>query len=706
LSEVAYGDNKLKIIKQRKLVTDMAIFHMSFQNISAGKMRSAVASAAYRSGEKLLDEKENRSYFYARSVMPESFILTPNNAPEWANDRVRLWNEVEKKDRKSNSRYAKEFNVALPVELSNEEQKELLTKYVQENFVDQGMVADVAIHRDHPDNPHAHVMLTNRPFNSDGTWGIKSKKQYILDENGNKTYTKSGYARNRKIWLTDWDKKEKINEWRHNWAVSVNMVLEAKKLPDRISEKSYLEQGINEVPTKHIGINSKRHERASFNQQVKELKKLNAQYNNVKEKLGHKRHLDMLSKHFSFNEKKLVKELSHELKTFVNLETIDDKRRMLFNWKNSLLIKHAVGEDITKQLLMVSQEENSLKKADQLLNTVTDRTVKKLYPELDFEATSMAERRELIKETNSEETVFKGAELAERLAAIREDLLTQQILLFTKRPYVSWKFLLNSEENGKKVLEQVLKTQGNTLEDLSHAKRGILEEYTPKQQQLIARKIKEIRTIAQIKQVVKTQYQAILQRAFPNGELDKLSITKQEQAYTVVMYYSPGVKPFNRQDLKRWQTEAPVIFNSTEHQQGLACLSGEIALDQLKNKHLQLVLRHDGTRQLFIGECQTDKTIEKCQIVQAQQKVNEQREKADQYRGQQLNNYQPTNYKPLKPEQFLAVTFSNAIMQALYAKNEEIDKKQKGLKETEWEMTKKQRQHQTRNRHEGGGLHM
>jgi hypothetical protein len=706
LSEVAYGDNKLKIIKQRKLVTDMAIFHMSFQNISAGKMRSAVASAAYRSGEKLLDEKENRSYFYARSVMPESFILTPNNAPEWANDRAKLWNEVERKDRKSNSRYAKEFNVALPVELSNEEQKELLTKYVQENFVDQGMVADVAIHRDHPDNPHAHVMLTNRPFNSDGTWGIKSKKQYILDENGNKTYTKSGYARNRKIWLTDWDKKEKINEWRHNWAVSVNMVLEAKKLPDRISEKSYLEQGINEVPTKHIGINSKRHERASFNQQVKELKKLNAQYNNVKEKLGHKRHLDMLSKHFSFNEKKLVKELSHELKTFVNLETIDDKRRMLFNWKNSLLIKHAVGEDITKQLLMVSQEENSLKKADQLLNTVTDRTVKKLYPELDFEATSMAERRELIKETNSEETVFKGAELAERLAAIREDLLTQQILLFTKRPYVSWKFLLNSEENGKKVLEQVLKTQGNTLEDLSHAKRGILEEYTPKQQQLIARKIKEIRTIAQIKQVVKTQYQAILQRAFPNGELDKLSITKQEQAYTVVMYYSPGVKPFNRQDLKRWQTEAPVIFNSTEHQQGLACLSGEIALDQLKNKHLQLVLRHDGTRQLFIGECQTDKTIEKCQIVQAQQKVNEQREKADQYRGQQLNNYQPTNYKPLKPEQFLAVTFSNAIMQALYAKNEEIDKKQKGLKETEWEMTKKQRQHQTRNRHEGGGLHM
>ncbi|MCT3030096.1 MobQ family relaxase, partial [Pediococcus parvulus] len=185
----------------------MAIFHMSFSNISAGKGRSAIASAAYRSGEKLFDDKEGRHYFYARSIMPESFILTPKNSPEWASDREQLWNEVEKKDRKSNSRYAKEFNVALPVELSESEQKELLTKYVQENFVDEGMVADVAIHRDHSDNPHAHVMLTNRPFNPDGTWGQKTKTEYILDSHGNKTKTPAGNVRNRKIWLVDWDKK-------------------------------------------------------------------------------------------------------------------------------------------------------------------------------------------------------------------------------------------------------------------------------------------------------------------------------------------------------------------------------------------------------------------------------------------------------------------------------------------------------------------
>ncbi|MEE6667834.1 MobA/MobL family protein, partial [Pediococcus acidilactici] len=82
----------------------MAIFHMSFSNISAGKGRSAIAGASYRSGEKLSDQKEGRSYFYARSIMPESFILTPKNAPEWASDREQLWNEVERKDRRANSR--------------------------------------------------------------------------------------------------------------------------------------------------------------------------------------------------------------------------------------------------------------------------------------------------------------------------------------------------------------------------------------------------------------------------------------------------------------------------------------------------------------------------------------------------------------------------------------------------------------------------
>ncbi|MBO2723421.1 MobA/MobL family protein [Lactiplantibacillus plantarum] len=687
----------------------MAIFHMSFSNISAGKGRSAIASAAYRSGEKLFDDKEGRHYFYARSIMPESFILTPKNSPEWASDREQLWNEVEKKDRKSNSRYAKEFNVALPVELSESEQKELLTKYVQENFVDEGMVADVAIHRDHPDNPHAHVMLTNRPFNSDGTWGIKSKKQYILDENGNKTYTgTSKYPKSRKILMVDWDKKEKIIEWRHNWAVSVNQVLEQKNIPERISEKSFTEQGIDDTPTQHEGINSKRYERKEFNQQVKNYRKAKASYKNNQEKAINRGHLDSLSKHFSFNEKRVVNELSHELKTYISLESLDDKRRMLFNWKNSTLIKHAIGEDVTKKLLTINQQESSLKKADELLNKVVDRTTKKLYPELDFEQTTAAERRELIKETNSEQTIFKGSELNERLMNIRDDLLTRQLLTFTKRPYVGWKLLMQQEKKVKIELKYTLMIHDDSLESLEHVDQGLLEKYSPTEQQTITRAVKDLRTIMAVKQVIQTQYHEVLKRAFPNGDLDELPMIKLEQAYTAVMYYDPALKPCKVETIAQWQKNPPRVFNTQEHQQGLAYLSGQLSLDQLENHHLQRVLKHDGTKQLFLGECKADPMIKNSQIEKTQKQLKEQQAKDDQYRKSQLAHYQPLNYKPVSPDYYLKTAFSDAIMATLYARDEDYQRQRQaqGLKETEWEMTKKQRQHQTRNRHEDGGMHL
>lgn len=691
------------------MVTDMAIFHMSFSNISAGKGRSAIASAAYRSGKKLFDQKEGRSYFYARSVMPESFILTPKNAPAWASDREQLWNEVERKDRRANSRYAKEFNVALPVELSEDEQKELLTKYVQENFVDEGMVADVAIHRDHPDNPHAHVMLTNRPFNPDGTWGLKSKRENILDKNGNKTYTgNSRFPRSRKVWLVDWDKKEKINQWRHNWAVSVNQVLEQKNIPDRISEKSFIEQGIDDTPMQHEGINSKRYERKEFNQQVKNYRKAKASYKNNQEKVINRGHLDSLSKHFSFNEKRVVNELSHELKTYISLESLDDKRRMLFNWKNSTLIKHAVGEDVTKQLLTINQQESSLKKADELLNKVVDRTTKKLYPELNFEQTTQAERRELIKETDSEQTIFKGSELNERLMNIRDDLLTRQLLTFTKRPYTSWQLLMQQEKEVKIELKYTLMIHDDSLESLEHVDQGLLEKYSPTEQQKITRAVKDLRTIMAVKQVIQTQYQEVLRRAFPNGDFNELPMIKQEQAYTAVMYYNPALKPCKVETITQWQANPPQVFSPQEHQQGLAYLSGQLSLDQLENHHLQRVLKHDGTKQLFFGECKADPTIKNSQIEKIQKQLKGQQAKDDQYRKVNMGHYQPLNYKPVSPDYYLKTAFSNAIMTALYARDEDYErqKQAQGLKETEWEMTKKQRQHQTRNRHEDGGMHL
>lgn len=686
----------------------MAIFHMSFSNISAGKGRSAIASAAYRSGEKLFDDKEGRSYFYARSVMPESFILTPKNAPKWANDRQKLWNEVEKKDRKANSRYAKEFNVALPVELTNEEQKALITKFVQETFVDKGMVADVAIHRDHEENPHAHVMLTNRPFNPDGSWGLKSKTQYVLDKNGKQLLTKNGNPKQRKIWLVDWDKPGKVEEWRHAWAEEVNSLFQAKGMPERISEKSYEEQGIEKTPTKHEGHNSQTKERKAFNEAVKEQDRTKKQYQNNQEKINNQKHFDALSQHFSFNEKRLIKELSHELRTYVSLESLDDKRRMLFNWKNSVLIKHAVGEDIRKELLTINRQSQSLEKADRLLEKVTNRVIERLYPELKLDEITPAERQELIKETNSEQKVFKGEELHDRLLMIREDLINRQLLTFTKRPYISWQLLSKQETRDKEKLTQILSKHGNSLEELETANRGVLVNYSPAEQGQIKQAVKDLRTIKAVKEIVQTQYQAVLKQAFPDTPIDKAPIEKQEQVYTALMYYNPSLKACQLETIKAWQKEPPVVFTHEEHEQGLAYLTGKKALNDLTNKQLQRVMKYDGTRQLFLGECENDPAIKDSRIKTVRQEIANGQNQDDQKRQSQLSDYEPFNYKEVTPSYYLETAFSDALLGILYSRSEDRrrSKQAKGLRETEWKMTRKQRKHQTRNRHDDFGLHM
>src|SRR5690606_34029085 len=131
----------------------MAIFHSTTKIISRAKGQSAVASASYRSGERLVDENSGEVKFYKREVAPETMILAPENAPDWVNNRERLWNEVEKIEKRKDSQLAREIEIALPVELNKEEQKKFVQNYVQDNFVERGMIADIAIHRDNPSNP-------------------------------------------------------------------------------------------------------------------------------------------------------------------------------------------------------------------------------------------------------------------------------------------------------------------------------------------------------------------------------------------------------------------------------------------------------------------------------------------------------------------------------------------------------------------------
>ena len=669
----------------------MAIFHMNFTNISAGNGRSAIASASYRSGEKLHSDMEGKNYFYARDVMPETFILVPENAPDWAKNREKLWNEVEAKERFSHSRYAKEFNVALPVELNEDEQKELLKNYVQKTFVDSGMVADVSIHRDHPENPHAHVMLTNRPFNEDGTWGIKSKKEYILDEQGNKTYTKSGYARNRKIWLTDWDRKGKVEQWRKGWADAVNRTFEQKNMPERISEKTLEEQGIDGLPTQHVGVNRNKKGRQEYNDLAIQNRSDIAKLKNLDEKINNEKRVQTLQRHLSFNEKKIVANFSRELHTFISLENLDDKQRMLFNWKNSILIKQAIGQDMNEQLVKFNEQKYSLENANKLMDKVVDRTMKSIYPSVDIDSVTMAEKRELIKETDSENRIFSSEEIDTRLKTIRADILNKQILTFTKRPFTSWLMLENQQATTIKNVENIISQKGYSFADIERSKGLIIQDFNSDEQDILKRNIKDFETVNQVKNVVETQYNGVLEKVFPNIAKDQLSMVEKEKIYTAIIFTNPDLKTISEKELRDIVENPPTQFSTREHRQGISYLTGVIKIEDIQNQHLVRILKNDGAKQLFVGEATKDPQISSDEIERVKKAMQQSREKYENYRKDQLKDYQSVNYREATPAEYMKNLFSNTVMKFLYSKD---TKRQHDLKETEWEMEKKKRQNE------------
>jgi len=237
----------------------MAIFHHSIKIISRGNGgKSAVAAAAYRSGEKIICEYDGRISDYTRkSGIVHNIILLPDNAPPEYNDRAVLWNAVEKIEKAKNSQLAREIELALPVELSLLESRALVHRYVKENFVKHGMCADIAIHDKGDGNPHAHIMLTMRPFNENGSWGTKQRKEYILDSDGKKIYDpKKRQYKCKSVPTTDWNEQTKAEEWRAAWANTVNNTMIILKHSARIDHRSYERQGLifDQIPTVHLGV--------------------------------------------------------------------------------------------------------------------------------------------------------------------------------------------------------------------------------------------------------------------------------------------------------------------------------------------------------------------------------------------------------------------------------------------------------------------
>ena len=235
----------------------IAIYHCSIKIVSRGKGKSAVAAAAYRSGEKLTNEWDGLTHDYTKKGgVVHSEILLPAHAPPAFSDRSTLWNSVELSEKSNNAQLAREVEIALPVELSREEQTRLVREYCSSQFVSKGMIADFNLHDTGGGNPHAHILLTMRPLDEKGAWLPKSKKEYVLDENGERIRLPSGRYKTRKVDLVNWNNRENAEVWRRAWADLANEYLEKNNRPERIDHRSYERQGIDQIPTVHVGVSA------------------------------------------------------------------------------------------------------------------------------------------------------------------------------------------------------------------------------------------------------------------------------------------------------------------------------------------------------------------------------------------------------------------------------------------------------------------
>lgn len=208
----------------------MADYRFSASTISRGKGQSSVASAAYRSASRLVDERTGEIHDYTRkSGVTHSEVLAPEGTPEWMKDRNELWNAVENVERRKDAQLSREIQISLPHELDQESRRRLVLDFVQKQFVNQGMIADVAIHAPSQAgddrNHHAHVMLTMRELTGKG-FGKKNR---------------------------DWNSPEVLTNWREEWAQEQNRALERGGHDARVSHLSFEAQGIDREPTQHLG---------------------------------------------------------------------------------------------------------------------------------------------------------------------------------------------------------------------------------------------------------------------------------------------------------------------------------------------------------------------------------------------------------------------------------------------------------------------
>ena len=278
----------------------MAIYHLEAKVVSRGAGRSAVAASAYLSCSRLYNDYDGIQHDYTKKQgLAWQKVFLPEYAPQEWQDREKLWNAVEEVEMAKDSRLAREFVVALPIELSREQQIELLQTFIQEQFVSDGMCADAAIHDTDGHNPHAHILLTVRPLDEQGKWQYKTEKEYLCIRNGEEQgFTAAEFlaAQNegwekqypykvgkKKVYMVPseadaqglvradkhpkstrygrqnpiserWNSEEQLILWRAAWADAANRHLERYGHDERIDHRSNAARGLDEIPTIHEGV--------------------------------------------------------------------------------------------------------------------------------------------------------------------------------------------------------------------------------------------------------------------------------------------------------------------------------------------------------------------------------------------------------------------------------------------------------------------
>ena len=236
----------------------MSDYHFHVTQIKRSKGQSAVACAAYRSGEKLYSDYygEVSDYTRKRGII-HSEILLPSHAPPEYSDRRTLWNSVEKAEQHPKAQLAYSFDIALQNEFSMEENIEVARQFLLNEFVSRGMICDFAVHlperKDGIQNPHFHVLCPMRPLEDNGKWGAKQRRVYRLDENGNHVLGKGGQPLFDAVPTTDWGSPETLEYWRKAWCDLCNSKFAEKCLDERIDHRSYERQGVELLPTVHEG---------------------------------------------------------------------------------------------------------------------------------------------------------------------------------------------------------------------------------------------------------------------------------------------------------------------------------------------------------------------------------------------------------------------------------------------------------------------